>query len=74
MEPLSAALQRARAATADALTNHHDPVIVGHQGILRIVLIALGQIERGGYFATRLHEARPIVIVHPTIAPENEQH
>ena len=68
MEPLADALGRARAATADALAAHAHPVLVGHQGILRIVLVALGRIEPGDYFATRLHEAEPIVIQSPAIA------
>ena len=67
MEPLAAALERARGATADALAAHEHPVIVGHQGILRIVLVALGQIAPGDYFHTRLHEAQPIVIEQPAV-------
>ena len=67
MEPLADALGRARAATADALAAHQHPVIVGHQGILRIVLIALGQIAPGDYFATRLHEAEPLVVTEPNV-------
>ena len=68
MEPLDDALDRARAATADAIAAHAHPVIVGHQGILRIVLVALGQMQPGDYFKTRLHEAEPIVIEAPAIA------
>jgi len=67
MEPLTDALQRARAATADALAAHEHPVIVGHQGILRIVLIALGEIEPDDYFSTRLNEAEPVVVDAPTV-------
>ena len=67
MEPLAEALERARAATADALAAHRHPVIVGHQGILRIVLVALGQIAPGDYFGTRLHEAQPIVVERPQV-------
>lgn len=67
MEPLPDALARARAATADALAAHDHPVIVGHQGILRIVLVALGEIAPGDYFQTRLHEAQPVVLQHPVI-------
>jgi probable phosphoglycerate mutase len=69
MVPLADALERARAGTADALQAHEHPVIVGHQGILRIVLVALGEIAPGGYFNTRLHEAEPIVVPAPSIAP-----
>ena len=68
MEPLADALQRARAATADALAAHAHPVIVGHQGILRVVLVALGQIAAEDYFATRLHEAEPLVVERPALA------
>jgi probable phosphoglycerate mutase len=67
MEPLADALARASAATADALAAHGHPVIVGHQGILRIVLVALGQIAPEDYFATRLREAEPIVVRSPAI-------
>jgi broad specificity phosphatase PhoE len=67
MEPLADALERARAATADALASHAHPVIVGHQGILRVVLVALGRIEPGDYFATRLHEAEPLVVARPSL-------
>jgi broad specificity phosphatase PhoE len=68
MEPLEQALERARAATADALAAHAHPAIVGHQGILRIVLVALGEIEPGEFFATRLLEAEPVVVEDPSIA------
>jgi broad specificity phosphatase PhoE len=69
MEPLADALQRARAGTAAALQAHEHPVIVGHQGILRIVLVALGEIAPDEYFTTRLQEAEPIVVRAPAIAP-----
>lgn len=68
METLPDALVRASAATAEALAAHAHPVIVGHQGILRIVLIALGEIAPEDYFDTPLAEARPIVVERPTIA------
>ena len=68
MESLDDALQRARAATADALAAAQRPVIVGHQGILRIVLIALGELDHADYFGRRLHEAEPIVVDDPAIA------
>jgi broad specificity phosphatase PhoE len=67
MEPLLDALARARAATAGALAAHAHPVLVGHQGILRIVLVALGEIEPDDYFHTRLHEADPVVVENPAI-------
>ena len=67
MEPLDDALHRARAATADAIAAHAHPVIVGHQGILRIVLVALGQMQPGDYFKTRLREAEPIVVASPSV-------
>lgn len=67
MEPLGAALARAREATAHAIAAHVCPVLVGHQGILRLVLVALGQIEPGDYFSTRLDEAQPIEIAAPTV-------
>jgi broad specificity phosphatase PhoE len=69
METLPAALARARAATADALAAHEHPAIVAHQGILRIVLVALGELAPADYFTLRLHEARPLVVAHPAIAP-----
>jgi probable phosphoglycerate mutase len=67
METLPAALERASAATADALAGHDHPVIVGHQGILRIVLIALGELAPEDYFSLRLHEAEPVVIARPAV-------
>lgn len=68
MEPLADALARAGPATADALAAASTPVIVGHQGILRIVLIALGELAPEDYFKRRLHEADPILVEHPSIA------
>ncbi len=62
MEPLADALARASAAMADVLAAHEHPVVVGHQGILRIVLVALGQMAPGDYFTLRLHEAQPTVV------------
>ncbi len=69
MEPLADALDRARAATADVLAAARRPVIVGHQGILRIVLVALGELAPEDYFARRLREAEPILVEAPAIAP-----
>ncbi len=66
-EPLGDALQRARPATADVVATARCPVIVGHQGILRIVLIALGELAPEDYFRKRLHEAEPIAIDNPEI-------
>jgi broad specificity phosphatase PhoE len=60
METLPAALKRASAAS-------EHPVLVGHQGILRIVLISLGELARDDYFSQRLKEAEPIVITEPAI-------
>jgi broad specificity phosphatase PhoE len=57
-----------RAATADALAAGERPVIVGHQGILRIVLIALGELAPEDYFKRRLHEAQPVAIDDPELA------
>ncbi|MDQ3587209.1 MAG: histidine phosphatase family protein [Actinomycetota bacterium] len=62
MEPLSDALERATAVTDDALAAAERPAIVGHQGILRLVLMALGEVERDAYFETRLPEAEPIAV------------
>jgi len=67
-EPLPKALERARSATAEVLAAAHSPVIVGHQGILRLVLAALGRIEPQDYFKTRLDEADPIEIAGPSVA------
>lgn len=67
MEPLGDALQRARAATRELLAAHDHPVVVGHQGILRVVLVALGEIAPGDYFSTRLREAEPIAVEHPAV-------
>jgi len=62
MERLEDALARARSATDHALAASERPVLVGHQGILRLVLIALGRVERSEYFETRLTEAEPIEV------------
>jgi broad specificity phosphatase PhoE len=67
MEPLPAALRRASAATADALAASEHPVLVGHQGILRIVLIALGELAPDDYFSQRLQEGEPLIIADPAI-------
>ncbi len=69
MEPLADALRRARAGTAAALAAHAHPVIVGHQGILRIVLVALGELAPADYFSKRLNEAEPLIVHAPSIAP-----
>jgi probable phosphoglycerate mutase len=66
-EPLPKALERARSATSEAIAAARCPVIVGHQGILRLVLAALGQIEPDDYFETRLEEADPIEVVEPVV-------
>ena len=68
-EPLVEALERARKVTTEAVADCRCPVLVGHQGILRLVLVALGQIEPDDYFDTRLQEAEPIEIASPTVAP-----
>ena len=67
METLPAALERARAATADALEAAEHPVIVGHQGILRIVLVALGELAPEDYFTLHLREADPLVVAQPRV-------
>jgi broad specificity phosphatase PhoE len=67
METLEEALQRARPATADALAAGEHPVIVAHQGILRIVLVALGELEPADYFTRHLREAEPVVVVEPRV-------
>lgn len=66
-EPLPRALERARSATAAAIPAARCPVIVGHQGILRLVLAAIGQIEPDDYFKTRLEVAQPIEIAEPVV-------
>lgn len=68
MEPLADALARAREATADALAGSQCPVIVGHQGILRLVLVALGEVEPDGFFSVRLAEGEPMEVVRPALA------
>jgi broad specificity phosphatase PhoE len=68
-EPLTDALERARSALAEAIEAAECPVIVGHQGILRLVLIALGEVEPDDYFNTRLQEAEAVEIASPALAP-----
>jgi ribonuclease H / adenosylcobalamin/alpha-ribazole phosphatase len=62
VEPLEQALLRARAAVGEAIATSSRPLLVAHQGILRLVLIALGEIKRDQYFETRLPEAEPIEV------------
>lgn len=62
IEPLPAALARAGAATAEALAEASRPVLVGHQGILRLVLVSLGAIRREQYFELAIPEAAPIAV------------
>jgi probable phosphoglycerate mutase len=69
MEPLGDALARARSATHDAVAASACPVLVGHQGILRLVLVALGRFEASEYFSVRLSEADPMEIAEPAVAP-----
>jgi broad specificity phosphatase PhoE len=71
MESLETALARARLGTADVLRSSQRPVIVGHQGILRLVLVALGEIARNDYFKTRIEEASPIAIDGAAVAPQS---
>ncbi|MDQ4049305.1 MAG: histidine phosphatase family protein [Actinomycetota bacterium] len=67
MEPLGDALARARSATSDAIAACECPLLVGHQGILRLVLVALGRVEAGDYFSVRLSEAQPMEIPQPSV-------
>ena len=68
-EPLGDALARVKSALSDALAAADCPVIVGHQGVLRLVLIALGQKQPDDYFDTRLSEAEPVEIDSPRVVP-----
>ncbi len=68
-EPLPEALERARSATSDAVGACLCPVVVGHQGILRLVLASLGRIDPDDYFSTRLEEAEPLEIASPAVVP-----
>ena len=69
MERLPEALARARDAAEEAIQDSRCPVIVGHQGILRLVLVALGGIDASEYFTTRFEEAEPIRIDRPSVVP-----
>jgi broad specificity phosphatase PhoE len=62
MEPLEEALARARSAVEEAIDGSSRPLLVAHQGILRLVLIALGRIRRDQYFETQIPEAEPIEV------------
>lgn len=64
VEPLGSALARTRAAVEDALAIG-TPALVAHQGILRLVLVALEAIEPAEYFDTRIPEATPIRVPVP---------
>lgn len=61
-EPLQCALRRATAAAEAALEAAERVAIVAHQGILRLLLIGLGRLERDAYFHTHIPEADPIVL------------
>jgi broad specificity phosphatase PhoE len=67
METMQQVLERVRPATADALASAEHPVIVAHQGTLRIVLIALGELAPADYFTLQLREAEPVVIAGPRV-------
>lgn len=71
MEPLGDALVRARAAVSDAIASSHCPLLVAHQGILRLVLVALGQVEPGDFFSVRLSEGEVMEIEEPLRALES---
>lgn len=66
-EPLGEGLERVAAALSDAIEASQCPVIVGHQGCLRLALVALGQSEPEDYFDTRLKEAEAVEIASPTV-------
>ncbi len=68
VEPLAAALERATEVTAEVVGAGRCPVIVGHQGILRLVLVALGQMGLDDYFNVRFGEAQPRKIDSPLVA------
>jgi broad specificity phosphatase PhoE len=62
MEPLEQGLARAGAAAEDAIAAHSRPLLVAHQGILRLVLIAIGDVPRDDYFKTVIPEAEPLEV------------
>lgn len=62
VESLATALERVREVTGEVLANSGCPVIVAHQGILRVVLMALGQLDGADYFKVRFAEADPLEI------------
>ena len=69
MESLTDALERARAATADALAGEAGgPRSSATRGSCGIVLIALGELAPQDDFTLRLHEAQPLLVEHPAIA------
>lgn len=66
VEPLADALARASEVTAEIVAGARCPAIVAHQGILRLVLASLGQIDPSQYFNIRFDEAQPVEITSPT--------
>jgi broad specificity phosphatase PhoE len=62
MEPLEEALSRAEAAVEEAIDSSSRPLLVAHQGILRLVFVALDRIRREEYFETQIPEAEPIEV------------
>lgn len=62
MERLDDALRRATAAASDAVARAQRPVLVAHQGSLRLVLIGLGRAERGDYFRIQIRTGESIAL------------
>lgn len=69
VESLATALERVTEATGEVLANSGCPVIVAHQGILRVVLMALGELNAADYFKVLFSEAEPLKIDSPVVAP-----
>lgn len=67
VEPLADALVRMTQVTRRAVDGGGRPVLVSHQGVLRLVLIALGRLDAGDYFATEFVEAEPLEILAPRL-------
>lgn len=70
VEPLADALARVAGAVGRAMDGGARPVVVAHQGILRLVLMAVGRMAPSDYFATPFAEAEPMEIPAPALVVE----
>ena len=71
-EPLAEGLERVRAAVCDAIEASECPLLVAHEGCLRLALISLGHAQPDDYFNTRLGVGEAVEISAPSLASGRE--